>query len=82
MSTEASTQPGHPDLSQPPLEEIVRRCGQERSRYRARATPDSPWCVELFRRAFTEDEAAWSAIQQAPAISARPARTTSTTGSL
>ncbi|NOK57785.1 MAG: hypothetical protein GFH27_549287n89 [Chloroflexi bacterium AL-W] len=43
------------------VEEVVRNCQHEQRRRPTNS--ESPWCVELFRRAFAGDEEAWSGIR-------------------
>jgi hypothetical protein len=60
-----SPSPGGPHLEQHDLGEIVAGCREERSAYRRDHLRASPCCMELFRRAFAHDQAAWQAIQTA-----------------
>jgi RNA polymerase sigma factor (sigma-70 family) len=49
-------------LDQRHLEEVVARCREERGTYRRAGERASPWCMELFRRAFAHDQDAWEAL--------------------
>ena len=42
------------------VDEVIRNCQREQRR---RTKDESPWCVELFRRAFAGDEEAWSGVR-------------------
>ncbi|MFN8492364.1 MAG: hypothetical protein U0350_32485 [Caldilineaceae bacterium] len=44
------------------LAQLCTECKRERADFRAGRTKASPACVELFRRAFAQDTAAWNAI--------------------
>ena len=44
------------------LATLRQRCRQEREAFIKRGETSSPACVELFRRAFAGEEAAWEAI--------------------
>jgi DNA-directed RNA polymerase specialized sigma24 family protein len=50
-------------LDQPHLDEVIARCREERSAYRSTGARTSPWCMELFRRAFVQNQDAWAALQ-------------------
>jgi hypothetical protein len=45
------------------LADIIERCRAERSARRRNGVDASPGCMELFRRAFAHDQAAWQAVR-------------------
>jgi hypothetical protein len=51
-----------PRLDQRQLDEVIAGCREERSAYRRADVATSPWCIELFRRAFARDQDAWAAL--------------------
>jgi DNA-directed RNA polymerase specialized sigma24 family protein len=51
-----------PVLASISLDDLVTQCRAERSAYRTHNVTDAPACVELFRRAFTDDQDAWAAV--------------------
>jgi hypothetical protein len=55
------------------LTETIRCCEQEREAFRRPALPQSPCCVDLFRRAIVGEQDAWAARWQifAPQMRAR-----------
>jgi DNA-directed RNA polymerase specialized sigma24 family protein len=55
--------PGSDTIERAPLDLVVARCRTERHTYRKSSADESPWCVEVFRRAFARDQDAWEAIQ-------------------
>jgi hypothetical protein len=45
------------------LDEVIARCREERGAYHSTGARASPWCMELFRRAFARDQDAWAALR-------------------
>jgi DNA-directed RNA polymerase specialized sigma24 family protein len=60
MTDQGSSQFNRTYLSQQRLSDVITGCQEERSAYRRARTPESPWCVEIFRRAFANDQDAWT----------------------
>lgn len=52
-------------LSQWSVGDVLARCQHERTAYRQERITTSPACVELFRRAFGDDQEAWAAVHAA-----------------
>jgi DNA-directed RNA polymerase specialized sigma24 family protein len=50
------------NMSELPLEELIRLCESERADFRQSYEQQSPACMTLFRRAFAGDQVAWSYI--------------------
>src|SRR5215213_2728009 len=50
------------DMRERGLASVVEHCQQEQRSHRSDTPIDSPWCVEIFRRAFHGDQDAWVAI--------------------
>jgi DNA-directed RNA polymerase specialized sigma24 family protein len=62
VSSGAAAQAGYLDLSEQRLSDIVAHCQDERIAYRHQHVRESPWSVELLRRAFAGNQEACAAV--------------------
>jgi DNA-directed RNA polymerase specialized sigma24 family protein len=62
MATASPQVSSNDQFARASVAELKEECLQERRKFRVDGIPTSPACVELFRRAFRNDQAAWSAV--------------------
>ncbi len=64
MITSVSENPSKKPLAAYSLKEVISRCQEERLRFKTSQDPDSPFCMEIFRRAVIpgQEDEAWEAI--------------------